>query len=78
VACLELRNGHEDGQAAADQKRRDRGHEGPEESLASVAEGMRGVCRLAITVEADREKDLVHGVGGGVGGLGKHSGGSGD
>ena len=78
MACLELSNCQGDGHAAADQKRRDRSHESPQESLAPMSEGVRFVRRLAVTAQPDGEEQLVHGVGGGVGGLGKHAGRSGD
>jgi hypothetical protein len=72
VAHLELLDRDADGHASADQKRSDRGHEGPEEPLPRVPEGMVSVRRLAGAVQADREKHLVDAVGRGVRGLGKH------
>ena len=42
-----------------------------------MAEGMRRVWRLAVTVQSDGEEHLADRVGGGVRGLGKHAGGSG-
>src|SRR5204862_6885571 len=72
-AQVELLDGDGDGEAAANQKRRDRGHEGPGESLAARAEGMLRVRGLTGTVEPNGEKDFVRRVGGGVRRLGQHA-----
>jgi hypothetical protein len=43
-----------------------------------MVEEMGGVGRLAVTMKSDRERDFVHRIGGGMGGLGKHAGRSGN
>ena len=43
-----------------------------------MSEGMRRVCGLAATAQPYAEEHLVHRIGGGVQGLGQHSGGSGN
>ena len=66
MAFLELSDGQGDRQAPANKKRGNRGHESPEESLATMAGGVRRVCGRAVTVQPDGEEHLVHRIGGGV------------
>ena len=61
---------------AMEKKRRDGRHEGPKESLPSMAAGMRRICGHACSVQSYGEKYLIDRVGDGVRSLGKHAGGS--
>jgi hypothetical protein len=72
----ELADGESDRHAAADQERRDRRDEYPQESCTPVAERVPGIRRAAPMPQRHPEKQLVDGVRGRVSGLRKESGGT--
>jgi hypothetical protein len=74
AAVHELVDGEADRQAAADQERRDRREERPDEPRAAMAERVLGIGRPAGAPQRHREHDLVRGVGDGMCGLGEQRG----